>query len=37
LLAYHLWALRNGRAAAPLEMRIVVGSMPKTEGSLFIR
>lgn len=36
LPAYRLWALQNGSDAAPLEMRVVVGSAVKTETPLFV-
>ncbi|MFL6636735.1 MAG: murein L,D-transpeptidase [Massilia sp.] len=36
LPAYRLWALQNGGAEAPLEMRVVVGSAVKTETPLFV-
>lgn len=36
LPAYRLWALHDGGSAAPLEMRVVVGSALKTETPLFV-
>jgi murein L,D-transpeptidase YcbB/YkuD len=36
LPAYRLWALHNGSAEAPLEMRVVVGAAIKTETPLFV-
>ena len=36
LPAYRRWALHDGGTAAPLEMRVVVGSALKTETSLFV-
>jgi murein L,D-transpeptidase YcbB/YkuD len=36
LPAYRLWALPNGSAGAPLEMRVVVGTAMKTETPLFV-
>ena len=36
LPAYRLWALHDGSSAAPLEMRVVVGSALKTETPLFV-
>jgi murein L,D-transpeptidase YcbB/YkuD len=36
LPAYRLWALHNGGAEAPLEMRVVVGTAMKTETPLFV-
>jgi murein L,D-transpeptidase YcbB/YkuD len=36
LPAYRLWALQNGSAEPPLEMRVVVGSAVRTETPLFV-
>jgi murein L,D-transpeptidase YcbB/YkuD len=36
LPAYRLWALHNGSADVPLEMRVVVGTAIKTETPLFV-
>jgi murein L,D-transpeptidase YcbB/YkuD len=36
LPAYRLWALQNGSAEAPLEMRVVIGSAVRTETPLFV-
>jgi murein L,D-transpeptidase YcbB/YkuD len=36
LPAYRLWALNNGSAEVPLEMRVVVGTAIKTETPLFV-
>lgn len=36
LPAYRLWALHNGDAEGPLEMRVVVGTAVKTETPLFV-
>lgn len=37
LPAYRLWALQHGNGAEPpLEMRIVVGMVPKAETPLFV-